>query len=255
MQNSEHDRIFDEIVDQYPSSLKSIAIANKKRILWQVETVVKHATGGGTIVDLGGGTVPFMGVCQKLGYKTVVADDFGDATYADADRVLEIFHRIGVIVRNLNLLSDEFSIGDAESVAMVTCHDSMEHWHNSPKQLFANVWTALEANGSFWLGVPNAVNLRKRLTVPFGKGTWSHMDDWYEQSEFRGHVREPVVADLRYIAKDIGATDYEIFGRNWLGYRHPSKAIRAVIPYIDRPMQRRPAICSDIYLLAKKSAA
>ena len=41
------------------------------------------------------------------------------------------------------------------------------------------------------VGVPNCVNLRKRLTVPLGRGKWSPMADWYEQPSFRGHVREP----------------------------------------------------------------
>ena len=73
-------------------------------------------------------------------------------------------------------------------------------------------------DGLFVLGVPNRVNLRKRVFVPFGYGKWSSMKDWYESPVFRGHVREPDVDDLRYIARDLHLRDWQVFGRNWLGY-------------------------------------
>ena len=63
------------------------------------------------------------------------------------------------------------------------------------------------------------MNLRKRITVPLGYGKWSRMEDWYEEDRFRGHVREPDVADLRYIGADLDLKNIEILGRNWLGYQ------------------------------------
>jgi len=59
-----------------------------------------------------------------------------------------------------------------------------------------------------------------RIIVPLGHGTWSQMSGWYEEEVFRGHVREPSVSDLKYIANERlhyrakldGAT---IQGFNW----------------------------------------
>ncbi|MBV9124902.1 MAG: methyltransferase domain-containing protein, partial [Planctomycetes bacterium] len=140
----------------------------------------------------------------------------------------------------------------AESLDVVTTFDSMEHWHHSPKKLFASVVKSLAAGGLFILGGPNCFNLRKRLTVPLGIGGWSRMTDWYEPEVFRGHVREPSVADLRYIAKDMGLTDVAILGRNWAGLHSRFGVARAVTPVIDRVLWLRPSLCSDIYLLGTK---
>ena len=59
------------------------------------------------------------------------------------------------------------------------------------------------------------MRIRKRLTVPFGSGKWSSMADWYEDPIFRGHVREPDVDDLFYIAREVGLVDVYIKGRHW----------------------------------------
>lgn len=242
--------IFDDLVGRYPENLARIAKANRERILWQVKEVVDHVVPGSVVVDLGGGSVPFMAICQELGFSTTVVDDFGDATYEGIDVVLSLFGDRGVTVRNVDIFSQDFEFGDPGSIGMVCSHDSMEHWHQSPKHLFHLAWDALATDGVFWLGVPNAANLRKRLMMPLGKAPWSLMQDWYEEPIFRGHVREPIAADLRYIAEDVGATEYAVYGRNWIGYRNHRKMVRAVTPYIDRALQLRPALCSDLYLRA-----
>lgn len=244
--------IFEELVARYPDKLGAIARRNKSRIVWQSQQVAERVAPGSKVIDLGGGAVPFMAICQKLGYETIVVDDFGDATYDGIDVVLSLFEETGVSVRNVDVFSEEFRFGDAGSVGMVCSHDSMEHWHQSPKRMFHLAWEALAAGGVFWLGVPNSANIRKRVMVPLGKASWSSMEHWYEQPVFRGHVREPIVADLDYIAADVGANNYEIFGRNWLGYRNPNPLVRSVTPYLDRALQLRPSLCSDIYLWATR---
>jgi len=96
--------------------------------------------------------------------------------------------------------------------------------------------------------VPNCVNLRKRLSVPLGIGKWSRMEDWYEEQEFRGHVREPDVADLRYIALDMGLKDVQILGRNWLGYASRSRFVRLGTWIVDMPLRMFPSLCADLYM-------
>jgi hypothetical protein len=95
--------------------------------------------------------------------------------------------------------------------------------------------------------------MRKRITVPLGIGKWSSIQEWYEANKFRGHVREPDVSDLEYIANDIGLTEVKIYGRNWLGYHHKNAIIRFVTSVTDFFLQLRPSLCSDIYLVGRKS--
>ncbi len=128
----------------------------------------------------------------------------------------------------------------------------MEHWHRSPKRLFAAIIESLVPGGLFIVGVPNVVNLRKRITVPLGRGKWSQMAHWYETERFRGHVREPDVDDLRYIARDMNLTDVEILGRNWAGYLSRNRWMQLATALIDRPLRLRPSLCSDLYLIGRK---
>lgn len=247
-------RAFERTVRDYPRELDWLIRANRTRLLWQIETVVRNVPRGGRIIDIGGGIVPFMLTCKCLGYKPIVVDDFADAGYQNeaTKKVLQLFDEGGVTVITGDVLTTT-EFGDADKdFSLVTSHDSMEHWHNSPKPLFHRLWERLDTEGLLWLGVPNCVNLRKRLTVPFGIGKWSSMRDWYEQEVFRGHVREPDVDDLRYIARDLGARRIKVAGKNWLGYRNSRKLVRAVTPFVDQALQFMPSICSDIYLLAWK---
>jgi len=119
--------------------------------------------------------------------------------------------------------------------------------------MFHQLMTALKPNGLFIIGGPNCVNLRKRLTVPFGVGKWTPMSDWYEVEQFRSHVREPDVDDLRYVAADLGLRDIKIIGRNWTGYRSKFRAARIITPFIDRFLRFWPSLCSDIYLVGRKA--
>jgi SAM-dependent methyltransferase len=142
-----------------------------------------------------------------------------------------------------------------DSIDVFTSFDSMEHWHASPKALFRQCRRALRPGGLFLLGAPNCVNLRKRISVPLGRGKWTSMNDWYESPVFRGHVREPDIEDLRYIGRDIELTNVQILGRNWQGYSHASRLLRTLTPIFDGPLRLFPGLCSDIYLLGNKAKA
>ena len=122
----------------------------------------------------------------------------------------------------------------------------------SEDPLFHAVIDKLRQDGLFMVGVPNAVNLRKRISVPFGYGKWTAMQDWYEAPRFRGHVREPDVDDLKYIARDLQLMNWRILGKNWIGHSSSRIGIRAITKIADPILQWIPQLCSDIYLVGKK---
>lgn len=243
--------VLSSIAEQYPPALRDIARRNILRQTFHIETVVRLAPNG-SIADIGGGINPFSAGCAASGMHSILIDDFRDpANETHGDQALDLHRSLGVTVYNRDVIADGIGLAP-ESVDIITSFDSMEHWHNSPKRLFAEVMTALKPGGWFFLGVPNCVNLRKRITVPMGKGKWSAMADWYDRPTFRGHVREPDVGDLLYIAQDMQLTDVSILGKNWLAYYSGYAWARRCVPFIDAVLQRRPSLCSDLYVLGRK---
>jgi SAM-dependent methyltransferase len=244
--------VLEKCAHSYPKELIDRQLADVSRIAFHISLVQNRTSGKIRICDLGGGIGLFSVGCAAFGMSSVLVDDFRDDVNLEFNDVPQIVHRkYDVEVINTDVVTNPPTF-ESGSLDAVTSFDSFEHWHHSPKSLFKNVMEWLKPNGLFIIGMPNCVNLRKRISVPFGYGKWSSMEDWYEAKTFRGHVREPDVGDLRYIAEDLGLKDWSIFGRNWLGYRSRFPVVKALTPIIDRPLRLFPSLCSDLYLVGRK---
>lgn len=255
MRTSENVLTLREIADRYPPPVNNRIMGDIRRQMFQVNLVRRLAPQGRELADVGGGISLFSIACAVVGMNPILIDDFADPeNEIYGDEVLDLHRSAGVKVENRDVIRDGLGLGPA-SMDVVTTFDSMEHWHSSPKRLFHEVMTVLRPGGLFVLGVPNCVNLRKRITVPLGVGKWSAMADWYERPVFRGHVREPDVADLRYIARDMGLLHPRVLGRNWQGYESHFRAVRLLVPLADPLLRRRPSLCSDLYLVGRKPLA
>jgi SAM-dependent methyltransferase len=240
------------IANEYPPALRAEQVRDATRIAFNIGLARAELPAGARIADIGGGLGLFSPGCAALGMRATLVDDFRDPGNLEiAQEILRLHRRYGVEVIERDVISEGVEL-PAESFEVITSFDSMEHWHNSPKRLFHQLAAALRPGGRFILGVPNCVNLRKRLSVPFGIGKWSRMEDWYDEERFRGHVREPDVDDLRHIAKDLGLGVNEILGRNWLGYASPRPLLRAATHLADLPLRFFPTLCADLYLVARK---
>lgn len=234
--------------------LNALMTDHAARIAFHLEVLVDAIPKGGRVADIGAGLTPHGHALALLGYRSVLIDDFGDRWYANAADLLESQKRDGVQVVSRDVIRNGVAL-DANSFDAVMTIDCLEHLHHSPKKMLMDCVTALRPGGLFFLGVPNCVNLRKRITVPLGVGKWSRMQEWYEDEVFRGHVREPDVDDLRYIANSLGLQNVRIIGRNWLGYESRSPLIQLLLPITDPLLQLFPTLCSNIYLLGTKPAA
>ena len=248
------ERVLNQVAKSYPDYMIAKELRDVPRVAFNIRLALGGATpSGASICDIGGGVGLFSVGCAALGMQVLLVDDFGDKINQHVrDEPFRVHERYGVEILSRDVIAA--GIGDVDRhFDVVTTFDSMEHWHASPKGLFSDVMMRLlRPGGRFVLGVPNCVNLRKRFTVPFGAGKWSSMQEWYEESSFRGHVREPDVSDLYYIASDMGLKDVRIYGRNWLGHQSPNKLIRAATKVADYPLRLLPTLCSDIYLAAIK---
>jgi SAM-dependent methyltransferase len=236
---------------RYPPELAAAQVEDVPRMAFHIALVRDRQPTRGVVCDLGGGVGLFSVGCAALGMPAMLVDDLADIVSGHRpDSILALHRAHGVDVRQ-HEVTGGLHVPPA-SLGAVTCFHSIEHWHSSPKKLFADVMTALAPGGLFILAAPNAVNLRKRITVPLGYGNWSPMTEWYDTDRFRGHVREPVVADLRAIASDLGLVDVTILGRNWLGLNHRHRAVRLATRVLGRLLELQPSLCSDIYVIGRK---
>jgi len=220
---------------------------------------------GKRIVDLGAGIYFFDPLIQCMGPEVHLVDDFGGGGGIDnEDRTesTQILNRYknewNFPMHQLDILTTPLPFEDG-SVDAITCFHCLEHWHNSPKQLFKEITRVLKPGGLVFLATPNAANLRKRITVPLGMNNWSGLDEWYEEEPvFRGHVREPILADLRNICERNGLIVSAQYGRNFIGRDS------LVLSWMPRPIRHGigaltqsvlrffPTLCSDIHVVGRK---
>jgi SAM-dependent methyltransferase len=258
MQNDDLLNVLRNIAVQFPKDLVDAEVRDIPRISFNISIAINAAKPKPyrelEVCDLGGGIGLFSAGCAAYGMKrTVLIDDFDDSVnHRVGDSILNLHKSLGVEVISRDVV--ENGICDLEGkFDIISTFDSMEHWHHSPKKLFHEVTEKLKEQGVFVLGVPNCVNMRKRVSIPFGIGKWSGMQEWYEVEKFRGHVREPDVNDLMYIARDMGLENIKIYGRNWLGYYSLNPVIRFATKIMDYPLRLRPSLCSDIYMVGRKA--
>jgi 2-polyprenyl-3-methyl-5-hydroxy-6-metoxy-1,4-benzoquinol methylase len=232
-----------------------------QRIAFDVELVLRRLPPNPTVIDVGGGLGIFSAAMAAVGSRSVLVllpyvqqrldDDHVDQT-TPLGVAAGIWERYGVELDYRNVLTDGFS--DIDDVDAITAFHVIEHFHNSPKRFLHEAVSRLKVGGVLVIAVPNAANLRKRITVPLKGSGPTPFDDWYQDPVFVGHVREPVTADLEAIAADLGLRE-EILGRNFLGLgsRLPARRLGAKVS--DRLLQRWPSLCSDLYLVGTKYKA
>ena len=234
---------------KFPAVYHPEIIGSLERIQFQVELVTARVGKGADLLDLGGGNGFFGAACVQAGLKATVVDDYKDNT-VDHSELWRTLESLGVTLCRADFMSSWLAL-EADSLDVVTSFDVLEHLHGSPKPVLHTLRDSLRSSGLFVIGVPNAVNLRKRVSVFFGKSNWSQFSEWYDKPVFRSHVREPVRADLERIGDDLNLSDVEIIGRNFAGSISPNRITQFVTPFADRLLRLKPSFCSDLYMVGR----
>jgi SAM-dependent methyltransferase len=190
-------------------------------------------------------------------------DDFGggggiDPVNRRADlAVIERMRSMGVNVVEGDFVKEALPLAEA-SVDVVTTFHSIEHWHHSPLPLFRELKRVMRPGAHMVIGCPNAVNLRKRLWVLFGRTNHCALREWYyDGTPFRGHVREPTVDELCELLAWNGFDIVDVRGRNFLAEYSGSlpsngRALwRALLAVSDPLLRLRPSLCSDIHVIGR----
>jgi SAM-dependent methyltransferase len=238
----------------YPEAPAFERRARARRCAFHLQLVAENlGTQGTKLCDLCGLFGDFASGCAAAGMDATFVDDFADPCHADGSDIRFGIHRqYGAKAVKRDVIREGIDFPE-DTFDAITCFGSMEHWHHSPKALFGQVVRALKPGGLFVLSAPNCVDIGKRISVPLGRGSWSSIQSWYNEPVFRGHVREPCVADLRYIARDMGLGQVQIFGRNWAASLSRNRLIRLGAPIADAVLRLAPSLCLSIYMMGRKS--
>lgn len=174
--------------------------------------VTRHMPAGAKILDFGAGACDKPAMLAYMGYTMYACDDFGDAWHNEPgqrQRIIEFARRAGV---ELSVV-DEWTAWPWQrgEFDMVMMHDVLEHLHNTPRDLLNALMELIRPGGLLFVTVPNAGNLRKRLTLLAGGTNMPKYDTFYwNQRAWRGHVREYVRGDLVSLARFLGVEIVEL---------------------------------------------
>jgi len=244
------------IISKLPEFWKEFRTPQLPRVCQELSWVF---TDGGTVVDIGGSSGFHASILARLGMKAICVDNFkirergniNDSFYNHDLAAEQVAVEFGVEFIHADLLHWTPPFPNS-SIDVVMSIDNIEHLHHSPRNLYMQLVRRLRPGGLFLLGGPNAANLLKRVRVPLGRNIYSQLEEWYMHKQFIGHVREPVVSDLIFIAEDLNLKLISIAGRNWLGLIKLPNAIRGPAQIFSGLLELFPTLCSDIYMLAKK---
>ena len=159
--------------------------------------VLRYLRPGSTILDFGCGPCDKTAVLQFLGFHCSGYDDLQDDWHkipGNREKILSFANKCGIDFKQANAGMLPF---DKNSFDMIMVQDVLEHLHDSPRDLLNDLLELAKPNGLLFITVPNAVNIRKRINVLFGKTNLPRFEGyyWYPGS-WRGHIREYVRNDL-----------------------------------------------------------
>jgi 2-polyprenyl-3-methyl-5-hydroxy-6-metoxy-1,4-benzoquinol methylase len=229
----------ESLAKRYPEPLRTQQLQDVDRQLFHLSLLGKDCR---RLADLGGGIGLFAPTCAAKGIETWLVDDFNDPVNQRFP-----FESLGVHDA-VNVIQADIENGipaDLSSLDTITCFETIEHLHRTPRPLLELAFRALRPGGHIIVSGPNAVNLRKRLAVLTGRSNWSRFDDWFYEETFRGHVREPVVHDLRRMLEETGFIVQRVWGRNWA-----LRSVARVGSVLDIPLRLVPSLCSTLYVRA-----
>ena len=168
-----------------------------------VETVRHYLKPGSTILDFGCGPCDVTAILQILGFHCSACDDLRDHWHEQSknrETISSFAHQVGIDFR---LVTKDNNLGfEKNSYDMVMLLDVLEHLHDSPRDLLNDLLELAKPDGLLFITVPNAVNVRKRFAVLFGKTNLPRFEGYYWfPGRWRGHVREYVRDDLVLLSK------------------------------------------------------
>lgn len=190
-------------------------------------TVRRHLPPGGRILDFGCGPCDKTAVLQSLGYRCSACDDLRDDWHGregNTDRLAAFARECGIDFR---LIRDGAIPFDEGVFDMLMMNDVLEHLPDSPRDLLNRLLHLVKPGGLFFMTVPSAVNIRKRIAVLMGRTNLAPFEDyyWYPGNTWRGHLREYTRDDTRKLAEFLALEVVELRSCHHMLTRLPRLAL------------------------------
>lgn len=181
---------------------------------------------GARVLDFGSGPCDLAGVLSRMGYQVWAGDDLADPWHLRPgvrDKILDFARTSGVHFDLLDRTQPwPWKPGQFD---LVMVHHVIEHLNFSPRTLLLPLIETIRDGGYLMVTVPSLVNLRKRIAVLRGRtNLGSYHRFYWNEGEWRGHIREYVRDDLRQLGEYLGLEVVEISTYHLMLNRLPSWA-------------------------------
>jgi len=179
----------------FENYIKEYSAGDPYKTVFSIAT--KYLPNKSNVLDFGSGPCDKTAIVALLGHNCVAYDDMQDQWHKESNnsgKILDFSKKVGI--KYVNTLKSEISSKDS-SFDMIMLNDVIEHLHESPKEILLSLLALLKDDGVVFITVPNAGNIKKRLSLLFGGTNLPQFDRYYwYPGIWRGHIREYVYKDL-----------------------------------------------------------
>jgi len=236
------DRIFP--FADYTDSLQSHRVVAEAVMRYLVE---------GSLLDVGSGACAKAALLSLCGYRVSACDDLLDPWHLRNDnrkRIIEFARQVGIDFF-LDRAGHAFPY-QAGQFDLVLMSDILEHLHHSPLELLCQVLEWLKPGGFLLVTVPNAANLRKRVSLLVGRTNYPPFEDFFwSPMPWRGHVREYVLHDLKLLSQFTQLDVVELRDIHKMAYGRLKSALSRYL-YYGATAVPIPGIRDSLLLVARK---
>jgi SAM-dependent methyltransferase len=201
-------------IEKFPFKDYMTSGSEARRVYFNVaNAVMRHLQPGSRILDFGSGPCDKTAILQLLGFQCSAYDDLQDDWHqipGNQDKIISFAKECGI---HFKLAMDNTLPFEKNYFDMVMLHAVIEHLHDSPRELLNDLLELVKPGGFLFITVPNAVNIRKRIAVLFGKTNLTRFEEYYwPPGPWRGHIREYVKDDLVKLSEYLSLDVLEIRG-------------------------------------------
>lgn len=253
-QRRDFNRVLDEVMMLYPPQMRCVQEHGRLggEALFRLQQLF---TPGGSLVELGGGIHCVLPALVRLGMRVTVVETFNRPYYKTTIylQAIESLRQAGIHFVDADMLDYRWEGVADDSLSRISSFNCIEHLHHSPRRCLELAVQKLEPAGWLIVGVPNAVNLLKRLRVLRGQSNLASLNEFYYGDEvFTGHVREWTAEELRQLGRWLGLCRINVVGRNWFIYSKFPKVPRSLKLFADHVLRPRAGLCSNLTLIGEK---